>query len=289
LIVNPQEFNYRVTIGILVVAIAVFTAFGFTSYSTLKSSKDFLVQEKGHLHNELSEILNRYDALDSENLTLKSQLDSTIYKVEVTRNAIKNLEAKASFNASLQNQLVFLRAQKRSLEDREDSLIGVTQKIEVEKQEVIQELSFEKTNALRVKIAFENKIDKASLISANSFIAKAYKASNSNKITETFNAKDTEQIELHFVIAENGIAPEGSKEIYVQIIDPDNNIVADKGSVNFGDQSLIYSEKESVQYSNLALDLRFTIQNNEAFKTGNYYINVFENNRRLGGTQIELN
>ena len=91
------------------------------------------------------------------------------------------------------------------------------------------------------------------------------------------------------MIAENGIAPEGSKEIYVQIIDPDNNIVADKGSVNFGDQSLIYSEKESVQYSNLALDLRFTIQNNEAFKTGNYYINVFENNRRLGGTQIELN
>ncbi|MFT5215313.1 MAG: hypothetical protein ACI83H_000421 [Glaciecola sp.] len=289
MIVNPQEFNYRVTIGILVVAIAVFAAFGFTSYSTLKSSKDFLVQEKGHLHNELSEILNRYDALDSENLTLKSQLDSTIYKVEVTRNAIKNLEAKASFYASLQNQLVFLRAQKRSLEDREDSLIGVTQKIEEEKQEVIQELSFEKTNALRAKIAFENKIDKASLISANSFIAKAYKASNSNEITETFKAKDTEQIELHFVIAENGIAPEGSKEIYVQIIDPDNNIVADKGSVNFGDQSLIYSEKESVQYSNLALDVRFTIQNNEAFKTGNYYINVFENNRRLGGTQIELN
>jgi hypothetical protein len=289
MIVNPQEFNYRVTIGILVVAIAVFAAFGFTSYSTLKSSKDFLVQEKGHLHNELSEILNRYDALDSENLTLKSQLDSTIYKVEVTRNAIKNLEAKAGFYASLQNQLVFLRAQKRSLEDREDSLIGVTQKIEVEKQEVIQELSFEKTNALRAKIAFENKIDKASLISANSFIAKAYKASNSNEITETFKAKDTEQIELHFVIAENGIAPEGSKEIYVQIIDPDNNIVADKGSVNFGDQSLIYSEKESVQYSNLALDVRFTIQNNEAFKTGNYYINVFENNRRLGGTQIELN
>ena len=139
MIVNPQEFNYKVIIGFLVVVIAAFATYGLTSYSTLKSSKDFLVQEKRHLHNELSEILNRYDALDSENLTLKSQLDSTIYKVEVTNNAINNLQAKASFNAKLQNQLIFLREQKRSLEDREDSLIGVTHKIEEEKQEVIKE------------------------------------------------------------------------------------------------------------------------------------------------------
>jgi len=41
MIVNPQEFNYRVTIGILVEVIAVFSAYGFTSYFTLKSSKDF--------------------------------------------------------------------------------------------------------------------------------------------------------------------------------------------------------------------------------------------------------
>jgi hypothetical protein len=288
MIVNPQEFNYRVTIGVLVVVIAVFTAYGLTSYSTLKSDKDFLVQEKRHLHNELSEILNRFDALNSENLTLKSQLDSTIYKVGVTSNAIEKLEVKAAFNSKLQKQLTFLKEQKRSLEEREDSLIRVSQKIEEEKQEVIQELTFEKENALRENQAFKTKIDKASYISANSFTAKAFKVKNSNEAIQTFKAKDTEQIELSFVIAQNTIAPKGTKYLYVQIIDPDNNVVADKGAVSFGDESLIYSHKESVDYSNSALDLHLTIQNDKAFKTGNYYINVFENNRRLGGTQIEL-
>jgi hypothetical protein len=288
MIVNPQEFNYRVTIGVLVVVIAVFTAYGLTSYSTLKSDKDFLVQEKRHLHNELSEILNRFDALNSENLTLKSQLDSTIYKVGVTSNAIEKLEVKAAFNSKLQKQLTFLKEQKHSLEEREDSLIRVSQKIEEEKQEVIQELTFEKENALRENQAFKTKIDKASYISANSFTAKAFKVKNSNEAIQTFKAKDTEQIELSFVIAQNTIAPKGTKYLYVQIIDPDNNVVADKGAVSFGDESLIYSHKESVDYSNSALELHLTIQNDKAFKTGNYYINVFENNRRLGGTQIEL-
>lgn len=292
MIVNPQEFNYRVTIGILVVAMVAFAAYGFTSYSTLKSDKDFLVQEKKHLHNELSEIINRFDALNSENLSLKSQLDSTSYKVRITDFVIKKLEAKAAFNTVVQNELKFLKTQKRSLENREDSLIKVSQQIEEEKKEVIKALSFEKAekrHALLEKKKLENKVDKASHISANSFIVKAFKALNSNKKVQTFKARDAEQIELSFVIAENIIASQGTKNLYIQIIDPDNNIVADKGAVSFGDETLIFSESKKVSFSNEALDVYLTIPNDEAFKTGNYYINVFENNRLLGGTKLELN
>ena len=292
MIVNPQEFNYKVTIGILVVVIAVFSAYGLSSYSTLKSSQDFLVQQKSHLHNELSEIINRYDELNSENLTLKSQLDSTIYRVRITNNAIQELEAKTVFNSSLQNELTFLKAQKSSLENREASLIRVAEQTEVEKQEVIQELNIEragKHNALKEKFALIKRIDKASAISANSFIAKAYELNNSNKVIQTVKAKDAKQIELSFVIAENILASKGDKELYIQIIDPENNIVSDKGAVIFGDQLLIYSKKEILNYTNTSIDVLLTIKNELAFKPGHYYINVFENNRKLGGTEIQLN
>ena len=292
MIVNPQEFNYKVTIGILVVVIAVFSAYGLSSYSTLKSSQDFLVQQKSHLHNELSEIINRYDELNSENLTLKSQLDSTIYRVRITNNAIQELEAKTVFNSSLQNELTFLKAQKSSLENREASLIRVAEQTEVEKQEVIQELNIEragKHNALKEKFALLKRIDKASAISANSFIAKAYELNNSNKVIQTVKAKDAKQIELSFVIAENILASKGDKELYIQIIDPENNIVSDKGAVIFGDQLLIYSKKEILNYTNTSIDVLLTIKNELAFKPGHYYINVFENNRKLGGTEIQLN
>lgn len=289
MIVNPKEFNYRVTIGILVVTMVAFAAYGFSSYSTLKSSKDFLVQEKRHLHNELSEIINRYDELNSENLNLKSQLDSTSYKVRVTNNAIKKLEAKADFSATIQNELKFLKTQKRSLEDREDSLVRVNQKIEEEKQKVIDELNFQKATALNEKEELESKLDNASLVSANSFVIKAYKLNKSDKAIQTFKAKDVDQLELCFVLAENTLASPEAKNIYIQIIDPDNNVVSDKGAVSFGDESLIFSESQKVYYSNKALDICLTVSNENAFSAGHYYVNVYEDNRRLGSTQIELN
>jgi hypothetical protein len=210
--------------------------------------------------------------LNSENLTLKSQLDSTIYEVRVTSNAIKKLEAKSVFNTSLQDQLKFLRAQKSSLENREDSLIEASRRIEEEKQETIQELNLEKADkelALKEKSILETKVDKASSILANSFSVRAYKTSNSDKVTQTFKANDTKQLELCFVIAENVLAPQGDKELYIQVIDPDNNVVADKGAVNFGDESLIFSTNEKFHYSYSALDVCLTIQNDEDFKTGN--------------------
>jgi hypothetical protein len=288
MIVNPQEFNYRITIGILVVVIAVFTAYGLTSYASLKSDNDFLAQGKTHLHSELHEILNRYDDLNAENLTLKSQLDSTLYQVGLSSMTIDKLKAKIALNKSLQNQLNALSVRKSSLQEHEDSLIRVITHIEKEKQSIIEELNSVKQNALVEKQTLENKIEKASVIFANSFIAKAYKIRGSKKPTQTFKAKDTEEIELCFVIAQNAIAPRGDKDLYIQIIDPNNNVLSDKGSVNFGDESLIYSYKESVHYSNTAIDVCLNIKNEEVFKPGLYYINVFENNRRLGGTKIEL-
>jgi hypothetical protein len=288
MIVNPKEFNYRITIAILAVVITVFTAYGLVSYSTLKSDKDFLVQEKRNLHNELSEILNRYDALSSENISLKTQLDSTIYKVGVTSHAIEKLEAKSTFNAALKRQLNFLKKQKRSLQAREDSLIKITKNIKEEKQRILQELNLEKQNAYKEKETFKKKLERASEISANSFIAKAYKVNTFKKSIQTNTAREVDQIELCFVIAQNVISPKGSRDLYVQIIDPNNNVLSDKGSVSFGDESLIYSYKESVNYLNSAMKVCASIENDEPFIPGLYYINVFDNNRRLGGTEIEL-
>lgn len=219
---------------------------------------------------------------------MKHQLDSAVYKVGVTSKTIENLEAKTVSNTNLRNQLNFLRAQKRSLEDREDSLIGVAQKIESEKQDLSNELNFQKEKALLEKETFESKIEEASVISANSFVAKAYKTKGLNKDIQTFKAKDAEKIQLSFVVAKNIISPKGNKDLYIQIIDPNNNIISDKGSISFKNQTLIYSHKESINYNNSDLDICVNIKNNEAFKAGLYYINVFENNRRLGGTQMKL-
>jgi len=42
MIVNPQVFNYRFTIGTLVVAFTVLAAYSYTSYVSAQSKEDFL-------------------------------------------------------------------------------------------------------------------------------------------------------------------------------------------------------------------------------------------------------
>lgn len=65
--------------------------------------------------------------------------------------------------------------------------------------------------------------------------------------------------------------------------------MSDQGSIEFDDSLLIYSSKTTVEYNNQVLEVCADIEKEEYFKEGLYYISVFEDERRLGGTKIELN
>ena len=93
---------------------------------------------------------------------------------------------------------------------------------------------------------------------------------------------------MTFVLAENLLATQQEKKLYIQIIDPDNNLVADKGAIMFGESSLIYSSKKTILYTNNAVEVATNIETNNTLKAGRYLVNVFDNNRRLGGTEIIL-
>ena len=125
----------------------------------------------------------------------------------------------------------------------------------------------------------DHQIDVALFANNGDHIAtQASKISNVNKV-----------ILIDSDINENALASKGTKRLYVQVIGPDNNVVADKGAVEFGEASLIYSAKTEIEYSNEAIEVHTSIRDDNAFKKGRYYISVFENDRKLGSTQILLN
>ena len=61
MIVNTKVFNYKFTIGTLVVAIIVLAAYGFSKYSDVRSDKNYLTHEKKLLQKELNDFINRYE------------------------------------------------------------------------------------------------------------------------------------------------------------------------------------------------------------------------------------
>ena len=267
----------------------VLAAFGFSKYSDVKYDNDYLAHEKKLLQMELNDFIERYDNLGSTYTALQSTFEDTKARAQRAYDSLSILKTNVAVLSRYRAELMLLKKQTKSLQS--DSLTNVIDSLEEEKEDIRKALEKEKNVATTLALAnreLEEALERGSLIYANSFDAKVYKERSFGKNVETKRASNADNFEVCFVIAENPIAKAGNKNIYVQILGPDNNVVNDKGAVVFGDSSLIYSTKINLEYENKSEEICAIIPNNESFKKGVYYVSVFENDRKLGNTQIEL-
>ena len=291
MIVNPQVFNYRLTIGTLIIAFTALAAFSFTSYNTGKSNEDFLKQEKKLLESQISEIISSYDTLETQNKSLVSKLNGATAEIGIVNDSLQQLKTQVSLIDNVKGELMGLKQQQHNLLKKGDSFINANHELVKEKTFISNNLEqqIQLNSILNIENeALEGALKKGALITANSFDAAAYIMKGSGKIIEVDKASDAQNIRVAFVIAENLLASKQEKELYIQVIGPDNNIIADKGAVTFDELSLIYSSKIKVNYNNQILEVCANIKTDDPLKEGRYYISVFEKDRRLGGTEIIL-
>src|SRR5690606_17149006 len=64
---------------------------------------------------------------------------------------------------------------------------------------------------------------------------------SSGKQIPTERARRTDKIKVCFTIAKNTLAEAGDKELYVQVIDPKNNVLGSNDQIEFEDEVLNYS------------------------------------------------
>jgi hypothetical protein len=293
MIVNPQLFNYRLILSSLIVTIAVIAVFSFNNYKSISSQNEFLNQEKKLIEGELSQIISRYDNVSSTNTSLSLELENAKQTTKIALDSLRLLNSDLSVLFKYKQQAASFNAKYKmlfsgieSLESSNETLKNeaVSSHNELEKQ-VELNLALTKTN-----FALNKTIDKASLLSANSFKANAYNSVLGKRIS-TNKASKTNTIDVCFTLAKNILTEPGEKEIYIQIVNPKNNVVADKGAVNFGESSLIYSIKTKINYDNDVKDVCVEIKadkNYQPFAKGTYFVSVFCKNQKLGSIEVVL-
>ncbi len=289
MIVNPQEFNYRFILGSVIVAFMVVAAFGIVNYNDLKSDTDFLRQEKKLLRQELSSFIDSYDELGTENDSMKMLYDQALLRARHALDSLNVLKTDVALLSHVQSELMELKKQSKTW--KVDSLNLLIRDLKTDKEQMSRALIEQtiESDQLRVQNKYLSEMIKAgNRIYANSFRAAAQRLESDAQLTVTQRANKADQIEVCFVLGKNPLAESGKKELYLQIVGPDNNVINDKGAVNFGELSLIFSSRMEVEYDRTDLEICEIIPNSEAFKKGSYYISVFEKERRLGGTRLEL-
>ncbi len=294
MIVNPQLFNYRLIIGSLMVAIAVLAVFSFTNNESVKAHQQFLEQEKELVESELSHMIESYDGVASSNYYLTLKLNDAKNAAKTALDSFRLVKSDLSVISRFKEQLATFKYKNNLLFDTVDSLNDINKNLEKDKLMAYNELKKQQEvnySLLKKNSSLSKTIERGALLTANSFEARAYQNIN-GKLSETKKAHKAETLEVCFTLAENALTEQGEKELYVQIVNPKNNVIADKGVVEFGESSLIYSAKTIVNYNSKVEDICTQIASDTSDKPllkGTYQVSVFYKDRKLGSTQIVLN
>ena len=229
-----------------------------------------------------------------ENDAINNQLQASKSQIETVLDSLRQLQANVSLITKYKAQLASLKLEKKNLftlvqkfEEENQNLQEESNRIsdKLESQDVYLK-TLEKRN-----IRLSETLKKVEQLTALNVNAKAVTTASAQSVVETTKAKLVDHLEICFTLSKNEFTPKGNKDLFVQIIDPNNNVVSDKGLVHFGKSSLIYSGKTKVYYLNDLVNvcIKINVDDKEPLDKGTYYASIFHKDQKLGGTEIKLN
>ena len=300
MIVIPNTYNYRLIIGSLVVAFVVLGSYSYINYDKLEDYTSYVAQEKKLLENELSEMITRYDKVQVDSESLNIKLEQSKFKIERILDSVKTLQPSTALLDLYRSKIKLLQKEKEEVLSLVSKLKKENEQLALKANKVEQDLVGVKSisSALKVKnkgLASVNntlskKIEDASHLKIEALNAEAVKRITKKRIVSTSKSHKANKLHVEFTVSKNKFVEEGEKDIYIQILNPNNNVIADEGVVSFGKQSLIYSKKIKLDYKNEDVDLDAIIITDvdQPLTQGIYFVNIFCDNTRLGTTSITL-
>ncbi len=256
-----------------------------------KQTEVTLVSEKDKIMNDLEALKAEYDIAISEKTALSDELVAEKEKIE---SLIAELEKANGDVASLQRfkkEASSLRREKEALIAQNESLKKDNAKLTVQRDSTIVVLkdAVGKNEALtQENTTLSGTVAKASQLLVVNVKADAYKVKSSGKETLTDKGSSTDQIKVCFTIPENRIAKEQEKTYYIQITDVKNNVLGDKKSVQFGEQSLTYSSIARVNYKNDTVTVCEALLTKDGVEKGTYTVNIFDGGTMVSNASITL-
>ena len=282
----------KILIGLLVVLLVSLAGYTYTLIQQNKETVLFLEADKAEVQKELEALVVSYNEILQDNKLKDKDLIAARDRIIVLLDSVKDYKANLSIITRYKAQVRALKNERTQLFKRADSLLVVTQRLAVEKDSTTAVLI--KTikvvdSVTTANTQLFNSLEKGALIGISNLDATAIIVRKGGKIKETKRASRADKIRVCYTIAPNTLAQAGDRVLYVQVINPDNNIIGDKSNITFGQDLLTYSKSESVFYENQALDVCAIIgtKGQDVLK-GLYTINIFDAQRQIGSTTLML-
>ncbi len=100
-----------------------------------------------------------------------------------------------------------------------------------------------------------SQIDRAAQLKVSNLRGEGVIERNSGRLVENDRTRRVDKIRTCFTLTPNTLAEAGEKELYVQVYNPNNNLVGDQIAVQHEGGTMVYSAATKVFYENEELDV----------------------------------
>ncbi len=275
--------NLKAIIVVLAILLVGSLGYMYKMSSDAKTTQTVLVDEKTKVMNDLTALKATYDQAIAENTSLSDELIAEREKVVKLMADLEKSRGDAASLSKYRTMYQKLEREMKGLVAQVERLKGENTKLTVERDSTIVVLDeSKKYNQILVgqNEELSKAVEKGSKLSVLNLKTSAYKQRNSGKQIATDRASRADVLKIDFTIAENQIAQSGDRLYYVQVIDSKNNVLGDKKTETFGDQSLTYSFAKTVNYENQTVQVSEDLHGKDYAK-GTYFVNIFDGNGEL--------
>ena len=282
----------KILTGILAVALIALGIYTVKFYNEEKENKVILQKEKAVIEDELNDLIIKYDEAIATNQVMDQNLVDARQRIAVLLDSVKDSEANLVLISRYRREINTLRNEKDRLFKVVDSLSNQNRMLAtaidstnmVLAQRVRQADSLSVTNQ-----SLSTKVDRAAQLKVTSLKGDGVIVRNNGKLVTNNRTRRIDQIRTCFTLTENALAQAGERDMYVQVYNPQNELVGDQLAVQHDGGSMVYSAASRIYYENEELDVCI-LSNTDRDKLteGTYKVYVYAGPNLIGTSSFDL-
>ena len=283
----------KVGLGILLVLFLVTAFYASKLYTDKQETEATLVSEKQQVMNDLNNMAKQYDEAIAESevknqdlISARERIQGLMDSLKVSQNSVNSLWRYKKKYMALEEEMDILLVENDRLKGENELLASSLDSTQVQ----LAERTIFTDSLLVQNTELANVVEDAAALQTFGLLGMGVLERSSGKQVPMERARRSDKIKVCFTVAKNMLTEAGDKELYVQVIDPKNNVLGSNDQIQFEDQVLNYSLISRFNYENRNLNIcEYVLPPSDAkFEKGTYKINVFNDKELMSSSEFTL-
>lgn len=279
----------KVIAGLMAVILIGVIIYTVSLYQDKQKNTALLTKEKELVVEDLTSLKSEYDKAILESNATNEELVSARDNIAKYIDSVKTMKSDIASLYRYRKQVGILTKEREQLLRKVDSLTRSNTFLAMQRDSTYVEL--EKQTVFNDSLVVQNTqladvVEKGSTLNLSKFNVDAVRERNSGKLVSTSRARATDKLKVCFTVADNVIAMAGDRQFFIEVLDPQGNVLGESFSkTSDSGASVTYSKATDFYYENRALDVCDFIDKPVGdYQKGNYMVNVYDGGLKLLGT-----